>query len=184
MLLSKVLYHTCFICGQRCKRWSHRPKLTSSVISDVKPIIYFFFFLHPSIFGPKNARNWFARSRGELWVDSCVWAFRQRNLSIRWWSFFATTFYRVLVICLLGLFAHSSCSVLLVDKHLVIHSELRGLPFPLQSPPLYLCCLDVICYPGNAAWFYWNQLSLLPGHACPLANATHDCTDLLGNQPM
>ena len=32
-----------FICGQRCKWWSHRPKLTSSVISDVKLIIYIFF---------------------------------------------------------------------------------------------------------------------------------------------
>ena len=31
-----------FICGQRCKWWSHRPKLTSSVISDVKLIIYIF----------------------------------------------------------------------------------------------------------------------------------------------
>ena len=40
VLLSKALYHTCFICGQRCKCWSRRPKLTSSVISDVKPIIY------------------------------------------------------------------------------------------------------------------------------------------------
>ena len=38
--LSKALYHTCFICGQRCKWWSRWPKLTSSVISDVKPIIY------------------------------------------------------------------------------------------------------------------------------------------------
>ena len=38
--ISKALYHTCFICGQRCKWWSHRPKLTSSVISDVKAIIY------------------------------------------------------------------------------------------------------------------------------------------------
>ena len=44
--LSKVLYHTCFICGQRCKCWSRRPKLTSSVISDVKPIIYIFFFFN------------------------------------------------------------------------------------------------------------------------------------------
>ena len=48
--LSKALYHTCFICGQRCKWWSRRPKLTSSVISDVKPIIYiFFFFKRPCI---------------------------------------------------------------------------------------------------------------------------------------
>ena len=38
--LSKVLYDTCFFCGQRCKCWSHRPKLTLSVISDVKPNIY------------------------------------------------------------------------------------------------------------------------------------------------
>ena len=42
--LSKAPYHTCFICGQRCKWWSRRPKLTSSVISDVKQIIYIFFF--------------------------------------------------------------------------------------------------------------------------------------------
>ena len=42
MLLSKALYHTCFICGQRCKWWSRRPKLTLSVISDVKPIIYIY----------------------------------------------------------------------------------------------------------------------------------------------
>ena len=38
--LSKVLYHTCFICGQRCKCWSRWPKLTSLVISNDKPIIY------------------------------------------------------------------------------------------------------------------------------------------------
>ena len=42
VLLSKALYHTCFICEQRCKGWFHRPKLTSSVISDVKLIIYIF----------------------------------------------------------------------------------------------------------------------------------------------
>ena len=42
VLLSKALYHTCFICGQRCKFWSRRPKLTLSVISDVKLIIYIF----------------------------------------------------------------------------------------------------------------------------------------------
>ena len=45
-LLSKALYHTCFICGQRCKRWFRRPKLTSSVISDVKPIIYILHFVN------------------------------------------------------------------------------------------------------------------------------------------
>ena len=38
--LSKGLYHTCFIRGQGCKRSSRRLKLTLSVISDVKPIIY------------------------------------------------------------------------------------------------------------------------------------------------
>ena len=40
--LSKALYHTCFISGQRCKLWSRRPKLTSSVISDVRSTIYIF----------------------------------------------------------------------------------------------------------------------------------------------
>ena len=43
VLLSKALYHACFICGQRCKWWSCQPKLTSLVISDVKPIIYIFY---------------------------------------------------------------------------------------------------------------------------------------------
>ena len=52
MPLSKALYHTCFFCGQRCKCWSRRPQLTSSVISDVKPIIYilhlhFYIYLPP-----------------------------------------------------------------------------------------------------------------------------------------
>ena len=42
--LSRALYHTCFICGQRCKRWFRQPKLTPSVISDVKSIIYIFIF--------------------------------------------------------------------------------------------------------------------------------------------
>ena len=44
--LSKALYHTCFICGQRCKCWSRRLKLTSSVISDVKPIIYIYIYIY------------------------------------------------------------------------------------------------------------------------------------------
>ena len=35
MPLSKAPYHTCFICGHRCKCWSFRPKLTSSAISDI-----------------------------------------------------------------------------------------------------------------------------------------------------
>ena len=52
MPLSKVLYHTCFICRQRCKWWSRRPKLTSSVISDVKPIICIFTFIHCSYLDP------------------------------------------------------------------------------------------------------------------------------------
>ena len=42
--LSKALYHTCFICGQRCKCWSRRPQLTSSVISDDKAIIYIYIY--------------------------------------------------------------------------------------------------------------------------------------------
>ena len=46
MPLSKALYHTCFICGQRCKCWSRWPKLTLSVISDVTPIIYIFYILN------------------------------------------------------------------------------------------------------------------------------------------
>ena len=42
--LSKVLYHTCFVSGQRCKYWSRQPKLTSSVSSDVKPFTFTFLF--------------------------------------------------------------------------------------------------------------------------------------------
>ena len=42
VLLAKALYHACFICGQTRRWWSCRPKLTSSVISDVKPIIYIY----------------------------------------------------------------------------------------------------------------------------------------------
>ena len=38
--LSKAFYHACSICEQRCECWSRRPKLTSLVISDVKPLIY------------------------------------------------------------------------------------------------------------------------------------------------
>ena len=40
--LSKTRYHTCFIRGEGCKWWSPRPKLTSFVISDLKPIITWF----------------------------------------------------------------------------------------------------------------------------------------------
>ena len=45
VLLSKALDHTCFIRGQRCKWWSRRPTLASSVISDVKPIIYIYILI-------------------------------------------------------------------------------------------------------------------------------------------
>ena len=45
MPLNKVLCHTCFVCGQRCKCWSHRPKLTLSVISDVNLLFTFSLFL-------------------------------------------------------------------------------------------------------------------------------------------
>ena len=38
--LCKTLYQTCFSRGQGCKWWSYRPKVTSSVLSDVKPINY------------------------------------------------------------------------------------------------------------------------------------------------
>ena len=42
--LNMALYHTCFIQG--CKWWSHWPKLVFSVISDVKSIIYIYFYNH------------------------------------------------------------------------------------------------------------------------------------------
>ena len=42
--VNTALYHTCFIRGQGCNWRSQRPNLTSSVISDVKPIIYFVTF--------------------------------------------------------------------------------------------------------------------------------------------
>ena len=35
------LYHTCSIRVQECKSWFRQPKLTSSVISNFKPVIYF-----------------------------------------------------------------------------------------------------------------------------------------------
>ena len=50
MPLSKALYHTCFIRGQGCKWWSRCLKLTSSVISNVKPNIYIYiFYSHASM---------------------------------------------------------------------------------------------------------------------------------------
>ena len=45
--LSKALYHICFICRQRCNWWSRWPKLTWSVISDVKPIINILHLINP-----------------------------------------------------------------------------------------------------------------------------------------
>ena len=45
MPLSKILFYTCFTCGQRCKCWSRRPKLTSSVISDVSYINFIYLFI-------------------------------------------------------------------------------------------------------------------------------------------
>ena len=53
--LSKALYPTCFIHGQECKSWSCRPKLTLSMILNVEPIIYIYFFLMFHIFrlGPE-----------------------------------------------------------------------------------------------------------------------------------
>ena len=63
VLLCKALYHTCFICGQRCKWWSRLPKQISSVISDVKPIIYIYLHLLNRLddwFGVTGkALNWF-----------------------------------------------------------------------------------------------------------------------------
>ena len=47
--LSKALYHACFICGQRCKWCSRWLKLTLSVISDVKPIVYIFYIITVTI---------------------------------------------------------------------------------------------------------------------------------------
>ena len=41
---SKALYHTCFICGQRCKWSSHQLKWASSVISNAKLINFLFTF--------------------------------------------------------------------------------------------------------------------------------------------
>ena len=51
---SKALYQTCFTCGQRCKCWSRRPKLTSSVISDVECIIYIFYIYTIGYVTPLN----------------------------------------------------------------------------------------------------------------------------------
>ena len=61
VLLSKALYHACFVCGQRCNWWSHLPKLTLSVISDLKPIIYIF-----RIFIMKTTRSFFWLKTGDF----------------------------------------------------------------------------------------------------------------------
>ena len=68
--LSKALYHICVICGQRCKWWACRPKLSSSVISDVKSIIYIYIlYLHPfeyvpSYHSPVASRRHYSYRRG------------------------------------------------------------------------------------------------------------------------
>ena len=46
VLLSKALYHACFIWEQRCKWWSCLPKVTSWVITDVKSMIYIRIFIY------------------------------------------------------------------------------------------------------------------------------------------
>ena len=48
VFLSKALYHACFICEQRCRWWSRRPKLTSLVILNIKPLIKFTVYIYSS----------------------------------------------------------------------------------------------------------------------------------------
>ena len=88
MPLSKALYHTCFICGQRCKWWSRRPKLTSSVISDVKPMLHFF-FLHAVM-------GWAATSFSVLWIG-LGWLFQCNcitNTLVLWWNKYRDSQYK------------------------------------------------------------------------------------------
>ena len=61
--LSKALYHNCFINGQRCKCWSRRPKLTSLVISDIKPTTYIF---KSFVWVSKSLKHW--RALKILWL--------------------------------------------------------------------------------------------------------------------
>ena len=73
--LCKALYHTCFIWGQRCKWWSRRPKLTPSVISDVKPIIYIFFYIYRlllSIVVLATTIIWYSTTALTKWHLSCA----------------------------------------------------------------------------------------------------------------
>ena len=74
VLLSKALYHACFICGQRYKWWSRWPKLTSLVISDVKPIIYIYIYI--SSFGLYQIKVYHLvykihKQRSCIWCRSC-----------------------------------------------------------------------------------------------------------------
>ena len=64
--LIKALYHTSFICGQRCKCWYRRPKLTSSVISDVKPIIYIFLKIPPRNEPQQRVDKWISIKSEQL----------------------------------------------------------------------------------------------------------------------
>ena len=73
--LSKVLYHTCFICGQRCKWWSRQPKLTSSVISDMKPIIYIYRFCCWTL-------TWLLRHWA--WLRRGYWRYRNLIDCLKW----------------------------------------------------------------------------------------------------
>ena len=76
--LSKLLYHTCCICGQRCKCWSRRPKLTSSVISDVKHIIYIF------TYGQKLWKMYSVRVVVSLESQWCTEVLAAVNLQSKW----------------------------------------------------------------------------------------------------
>ena len=50
--LSKALYHTCFIRKQGSNWWCYRPKLTWSVILDIKPVVYIFLHFTESVKEP------------------------------------------------------------------------------------------------------------------------------------
>ena len=83
--LSKALYHTCFICGQRCKYWSRRPKLTSSVISDVKHIIYILLFGYIVYFKVNSFSVWKTVSiQGGVLPDMAMFSNEAAAHTIRW----------------------------------------------------------------------------------------------------
>ena len=125
MPLSKTLYHTCFICGQRCKCWSRLPKLTSSVISDVKPIIYIFdIFDSLSVPRVKTYQDAIA-------FHSCAPSFRN-NLLVP---------------------VHSAISVSTFKKHLKTH--LFDMAFAPQIPacPIACWCYGIVCNFAVGHWF-------------------------------